>query len=89
MTGHHGEMDLKKLILTIAMLVAVLVVMSVFLMYIMEATPFGGTQDESGQCAQQEDESLCTSLTTTNWIGEQKQKCFWNEEEETCGRQVN
>lgn len=89
MNQQKGDMGIKKVMLTVGMLVAVLAVLALMLSMLMGGAGNDTGSSDGGECAQQENEEDCTSLTTDNWVGENRQKCFWDDETETCGPRVN
>lgn len=80
--------DLNWAAIAIGGIVIVLVLLAVFSNVLIKGVTNSSEQTTS-ECAKLENEEECTSLKTENWIGEQKNKCFWDEQEETCGKQVN
>lgn len=87
MRRQHGEMDIKKIVLTIAMLVAVLMILALMVSLLTEG-PLQVYEDKEGKCEKQETAEDCRSVTKDPRFGPERQQCFWDEEAETCGPRV-
>lgn len=89
MIRNRKGMNIKFLVLSIGLIIIVLVIL-----YMMLSIVVGGaleTREEGAktECEKQEDEESCLELKTENWIGEKRNKCFWDEETDSCGKMVH
>jgi type II secretory pathway pseudopilin PulG len=79
-------MDIKKIVLTIAMLVAVLMILALLLSMLTEG-PLQIYQEKEGECQKQENAADCRSITEDAG-GQEREQCFWDAETETCNPRV-